>query len=97
MAAQAHYNVYAKFISVWEAHIKELQEKIFEAKAKQASIEGLDRTKIDELVAKSVDHVEKATAMNEEIAKLGGVHAAVNYKLSMAKIKDDRMKINMPF
>lgn len=64
---------------------------------KQAAIQGLDSTEADNLAKQSVDHVEKATAMNKDIARLRGVQAAVQYKIGLAKIKYDRMKAIIPF
>ncbi|XP_050915914.1 uncharacterized protein LOC127131010 [Lathyrus oleraceus] len=75
----------------------QLQKKISDAKAKQAAIQGLDNTEADDLAKQSVDHVEKATAMNEDIARLRGVQAAVQYKIGLAKKKYDRMRATIPF
>lgn len=74
-----------------------MQKKISDAKAKQAAIQGLDSTEADNLAKQSVDHVEKATAMNEDIARLKGVQAVVQYTISLAKIKYERMKATIPF
>ncbi|XP_050889795.1 uncharacterized protein LOC127095103 [Lathyrus oleraceus] len=63
----------------------ELQKKISDAKAKQAAIQGLDSTEADNLVKQSVDHVEKATAINADIARLRGVKAVVQYKIGLAR------------
>ncbi|XP_050889954.1 uncharacterized protein LOC127095286 [Lathyrus oleraceus] len=65
----------------------ELQKKISDAKANQATIQGLDSTEADNLAKQSIDHVKKATAMNEDIARLGGVQAVVQYNIGLAKIK----------
>jgi hypothetical protein len=96
-SAQAEFYTYTASIRLWESHIAELQKKISDAKAKQAAIQGLDSTEADNLAKQSVDHVEKANAMNEDIACLKGVQAAVQYKISLEKIKYDRMKATIPF
>jgi hypothetical protein len=57
----------------------------------------LDSTEADDLAKQSVDHVEKATTMNEDIARLRGVQAAVQYKIGLAKKKYDRMRATIPF
>lgn len=96
-SAQAEYDTYTASIRLWESHIAKLQKKISDAKVKQAAIQGLDSTEADNLAKQSVDHVEKATAMNEDIARLKGVQAAIQYKIGLAKIKYDRMKAIIPF
>jgi predicted nucleic acid-binding Zn-ribbon protein len=96
-SAQVEFDTYTASIQLWESHITELQKKISNAKLKQASIQGLDSTEADNLAKQSVDHVEKATAMNEDIARLRGVQAAVQYKIGLAKIKYDRMRATVPF
>ncbi|XP_050908092.1 uncharacterized protein LOC127121685 [Lathyrus oleraceus] len=96
-SAQAEFDTYTTSIRLWESHIAELQQKISDAKAKQAAIRGLDSTEADDLAKQSVDHVEKATAMNEDIARLRGVQTAVQYKIGLAKKKYDRMRATIPF
>lgn len=75
----------------------EFQKKIVDAKIKQASIKGLDNTEADDLATQSVEHVEIASAMNEEISRLKGIHDGVQYKLILTKIKYERMKSTIPF
>ncbi|XP_050890307.1 protein bfr2-like [Lathyrus oleraceus] len=96
-SAQAEFDTYTTLIQLWESHVAELQKKIFDAKAKQTAIQGLDNTEADDLAKQSVDHVEKATAMNEDIARLRGVQAVVQYKIGLAKKKYDRMRATIPF
>ncbi|XP_050888840.1 protein bfr2-like [Lathyrus oleraceus] len=96
-SAQVEFDTYTASIRLWESHITELQKKISDAKAKQAAIQGLDNTEADDLAKQSVDHVEKATAMNGDIARLRGVQAAVQYKIGLAKKKYDRMRAIIPF
>lgn len=64
---------------------------------KQATIKGLNNTVADNLAKENVVHVEKATTMNDEISRLKGIQVVVQYKLSLAKIKHDRMKTTLPF
>ena len=96
-AAQAEFDTYTASITLWESHIVELQKKIVDARAKQTAIKGLDTTEADTLAAQSVEHVERASAMTEDIVRLKSIHAAVQYKLGLAKIKYERMKKNIPF
>ena len=96
-ATQAEFDTYTASTTLWESHIVELQKKIVDAWAKQAAIKGLDTTEADILAAKSIEHVERASAMTEDIVRLKNIHAAVQYKLGLAKIKYERMKKNMPF
>lgn len=96
-SAQAEFNTCTASKQLWESHIAELQKKISDAKVKQAAIQGLDSTEADNVAKQSVDHIEKATAMNEDIACLKGVQAVVQYKISLAKIKYDGMKATIHF
>lgn len=94
---QIEFDTYTTSIILWRSHIVEFQKKIVDAKVKQTSIKGLDNTEADDLVAQSIEHVKKASAMNEEIACLKGIYAVVQYNLSLAKIKYERMKAIIPF
>ncbi|XP_050909598.1 uncharacterized protein LOC127123422 [Lathyrus oleraceus] len=96
-SAQAEFDTYTTSIRLWESPIAELQKKISDAKAKQAAIQGLDSTEVDDLAKHSVDYIEKVMTMNEDIARLRGVQAAVQYKIGLAKKKYDRMRATIPF
>ncbi|KAL5100302.1 hypothetical protein RYX36_004629 [Vicia faba] len=96
-AAQAEFDTYTASITLWESYIMELQKKITNAMEKQTAIKGLDTTEADTLAAQSVEHVERASAMTEYSVRLKSIHAVVQYKLGLAKIKYERMKKNIPF
>ncbi|KAL5071845.1 hypothetical protein RYX36_022732 [Vicia faba] len=95
--SQAEFDTYTASITLWESHIAELQKKIADAWAKQTAIKGLDTTEADTLAVQSVEHVERASAMTEDIVRLKSIHTSVQYKLGLAKIKYERMKKNILF
>ncbi|KAL5076550.1 hypothetical protein RYX36_015534 [Vicia faba] len=96
-AAQVEFDTYIASITLCESHIVELQKKIADARVKQTAIKGLDTTEADTLAAQSVEHVERASSMTEEIVRLKSIHATVQCKLGLAKIKYERMKKNITF
>ena len=60
-------------------------------------IEQMDHTEMEREIAQSVQHVDAAKKLEDEITTLHATKSSIDCRLKLEKTKYDRMKANSPF
>ena len=84
-------------IALWRQQIQDLQTKISQAKERQKIIEAMDGNEATGVINQSIQCVDEARDLGNEIAALRTSKTSIDYRLKLAKTKYDKMKNNLPF
>ncbi|CAI8598152.1 unnamed protein product [Vicia faba] len=95
--AKDKHDVLARSILFWESQIEELKKKIEGARNEQAALKPVDDKELENLVTQSLQQMEVAEGISEEIKGLESVRNATQCKINLCKSKFAKLKRNAPF
>ena len=95
--AKDRHDVLARSISYWESQIEELKQKIEGAKNEQTALESVDDQGLANLVTQSLQQMEVAEGINQEIKELESMRNSSQCKINLCKRKLARLIRDAPF
>ncbi|CAI8597529.1 unnamed protein product [Vicia faba] len=95
--AQDKHDVLARSIMFWESQIEELKKKIEGARNEKAALKFVDDQELENLVTQSLQQMEVAEGIIEEIKGLENVRNTTQCKINLCKSKFAKLKRNAPF
>jgi chromosome segregation ATPase len=95
--AKDRHDILDRSILFWESQIKELKQKIEDARTEQTNLKSVDDQGLADLVSQSLKQMEMAEGIGQEIKELEGIKHMNQCRINLCKSKFAKLKRDAPF